>query len=658
MYEFFTNIALSFVHQTTNIKQQTIVHRTSNIVHQDMALISINLKTGSVDDEKEVIVGIDLGTTNSLVAYMKEGVPTCVSGENGKNTLVPSVLHFKAFEAKNTEGPILVGDEAKGKLITDPQNTIYSVKRLMGKAYKDVQGQENYFGYKIINTQDDDTLVKVRVGDKFYTPTELSSFILKELKTRVEKDLGKAVSKAVITVPAYFNDAQRQATRDAGKLAGLDVLRIVNEPTAAALAYGLDRKAAETIAVYDLGGGTFDISILQLQDGIFEVLSTNGDTFLGGDDLDRVIVDYWIKENNISNTLIINDKAFGQDIRLAAEKAKKALGTEGVFELRITDYELRITRDVFESLISPLVEKTIQCCKSALADAKLTAKDIQSVVMVGGSTRVPLVKKTVSDFFGIAVFDDVNPDEVVALGAAIQADVLAGNQRDILLIDITPLSLGIETVGGLMDTIIPRNSKIPSKAGREYTTSVDGQKNLKVAIFQGERDLVQHNRKLGEFVLRGIPPMPAGLPKIEISFYLDADGILRVKAKELRSNVEQEVTMKASYGLSDEEMAMMLIDSIQNASSDLQMRSLLEARNEANNVLLAVEKFLIHNAEILSEEEKATTQSLAKTVKTAVAGDNKDAINAAMDDLNTYTEPMAHRAMDVNISAAMKGKKI
>lgn len=615
-------------------------------------MISINIKTGSVEKDQDIIVGIDLGTTNSLVAYIHEGAPVCVAGSDGKNTLVPSILHF-------TEGgDTLVGDAAKEKLITDPTNTIYSVKRLMGKSYKDVQGFENYFGYTIIDSPDEESLVKIRVNDKFYSPIELSSEILKELKKRIEAVLNKTVSKAVITVPAYFNDSQRQATRDAGKLAGLDVLRIVNEPTAAALAYGLDKKEAQTIAVYDLGGGTFDISILQIQDGIFEVLSTNGDTFLGGDDFDRAIVDYWIHENNIDKSLIINDKEFSQTIRLAAEKAKKALSQNPVFEQQIGHLNLKIDKATFEQLAQPLVAKTIDCCKKALADAQLTASDIDEVVMVGGSTRVPLVKNTVAQFFNKKPHDDLNPDEVVALGAAIQADVLAGNQKDILLIDITPLSLGIETVGGLMDVIIPRNSKIPTKAARQYTTSIDGQKNLKIAVYQGERDLVEHNRKLGEFVLRGIPPMPAGLPKIDIAFYLDADGILRVKAKELRSNVEQEVTMKASYGLSEEEMALMLLDSIQNAAQDLQIRSLLEARNEANNIILSAEKFVKQNEAILTPEEIAETLRLTSVLRGAVAGDNKDAINTAMADLNEYTTPLAHRAMDVNIAEAMRGKKI
>jgi molecular chaperone HscA len=636
-----------------------------------MAIIPINLKTGSVESEKDVIVGIDLGTTNSLVAYIKDGVPVCVAGENGKNTLVPSILHFNT-EGKSTpdasgKGRILVGTNAKDKLVTDPKNTIYSVKRLMGKSYKDVQGFENYFGYKIIDAPDEDSLVKIKVNNIFYSPIELSSFILKELKQRVEQDLGKTVTKAVITVPAYFNDSQRQATRDAGKLAGLDVLRIVNEPTAAALAYGLDKKDAQTIAVYDLGGGTFDISILQIQDGIFEVLSTNGDTFLGGDDFDRVIIDHWVNENKIDKSLIINDKEFGQSIRLAAEKAKKVLSTEKTFQAESEDFpsfknleslKLHLTQEVFNTLIQPLVAKTLECCKRALADANLKTSDIQEVVMVGGSTRVPLVKNSVSTFFNKKVHDSLNPDEVVALGAAIQADVLAGNQKDILLIDITPLSLGIETVGNLMDVIIPRNSKIPTKAARQYTTSIDGQKNLKVAVYQGERDVVQHNRKLGEFILRGIPPMPAGLPKIDISFYLDADGILKVKAKELRSDVEQEVTMRPSYGISDEDMARMLIDSIMNASSDMNIRALQEARNEANNIILSAEKFLKQNAEILSEIEKATTQTLVNRLRETVEGDNKDAINSAMEELNTYTEPLAHRAMDVTILEAMKGKKI
>lgn len=538
----------------------------------------------------------------------------------------------------------------------------------MGKSFTDVSNYENYFGYKIIDAPDADTLVKIRVGDRYYSPIELSSFILKELKTRIETELNKPISKAVITVPAYFNDAQRQATRDAGRLAGLDVLRIVNEPTAAALAYGLDRRGdeAHTIAVYDLGGGTFDVSILQIQDGVFEVLATNGDTFLGGDDFDRAIVDYWLTQNNVSNDVITHDKELGQALRLAAEKAKKMLSnailaenTEGpIFELKIKNLALKLDKTTFDALVLPFIERTIQCCKAALGDAKLEKNDIQAVVMVGGSTRVPLVKKMVAAFFDKPVFNNINPDEVVALGAAIQADILAGNQRDILLIDVTPLSLGIETVGGLMDTIIPRNSKIPTKAARQYTTSVDGQRNLKIAIFQGERDLVEHNRKLGEFVLRGIPPMPAGFPKIDIAFYLDADGILRIKAKELRSEVEQEITVKASYGLSEEEMALMLLDSIRNAEGDLKIRALQEARNEGNNIVLASEKFLIQHAAILSDEEKTETAKLAQVLRGSISGDDKDAINKAMENLNTFTEPLAHRAMDVTIAEAMKGKAI
>jgi len=655
-----------------------------------LATFSINLKDGSLVQPAEIIVGIDLGTTNSLVAYMKDGQPVCVKGADGKSTLVPSIVHF----ADNEQ--MVVGDAAKLKLLTDPANTIYSVKRLMGKSFKDVQELDGRLGYQILD-DDAEALVKIRVKDRFYTPIELSSLILKELKNRVETELNTVISKAVITVPAYFNDTQRQATRDAGRLAGLDVLRIVNEPTAAALAYGnptpdpspegrggVERSVESSgvpstapstvssttpllsgegsgvglIAVYDLGGGTFDISILRIEDGIFEVLATNGDTFLGGDDFDRAIGDFFLQQLNIDPETVAMDAMLGQQIRLGAEAAKKALSSTEVFEQELNGQRVSITRAAFEALIQPLVQRTLDCCRNALRDAQLTTHQIEKVVMVGGSTRVPLVKQSVSELFGRPVFDQVNPDEIVALGAALQADVLAGNQQDILLLDVTPLSLGIETVGGLMDVIIPRNSKVPTKAGRQYTTSVDGQKNLKISVFQGERDLVEHNRKLGEFILRDLPPMPAGFPKIDIQFILNADGILTVRASELRSGLATSVEIRPTYGITEEEMGKMLLESIQNAQTDMKARGLLEARNEANNLLLSGQKFLQQNDDILSAEEKAGTNDLLSALRATTLLEDKDAIHRAIEALNTYTMPLAHRAMDTTLRAAMTGKKI
>jgi molecular chaperone HscA len=618
-----------------------------------MAKIGINISTGSLQQE-EIIVGIDLGTTNSLIAIIHPDTkqPTILK-EFDATSLVPSIVHFGAG------GQVSVGNEAKSFLVSEPQNTIFSVKRLMGKSYKDVAPASKFFTYEIID-DGTDNLVKIAAQGKFYTPIELSSFILQALKTRAEHILKTPVHKAVITVPAYFNDAQRQATRDAGKLAGLDVLRIINEPTAASLAYGigLQKEEEKTIAVYDLGGGTFDISILKITGGIFEVLSTNGDTYLGGDDFDQAVVQHWMQQLGMDSSALQKDKSLTQQLRLHAEEAKKRLSTQDMFEMAWGRHTLALSRQLFETLIQPFVDRTIERCRAALQDAGITKEEIEEVIMVGGSTRVPLVQESVSRFFSKKLHNELDPDEVVALGAAVQADILAGNNRELLLLDITPLSLGIETMGGLMDVLVPRNSKIPAKAGRQYTTQRDGQSGMRISVYQGERDLVSDNRKLAEFNLSGIPAMPAGLPKVEVSFLINADGILVVKAKELRSGIEQQIEVKPQYGLTDAEVEKMLLDSIHHAKDDMQQRALVEAQTEGKLLLDTTKNFLAKHEARLTREEKEATGAAMKHLEEKLQTGTKDDVQQAIESLNAVSKPYAERVMDEAIGVALKGKQM
>src|SRR3982075_2317813 len=605
------------------------------------------------------IVGIDLGTTNSLVAFMQGESPVVIPGDDGLN-LVPSVV------ALDADGQPVIGNSARKYLLETPERAVYSIKRLMGCGIEDIQQELQLFPFRLADDLGPGEVLRIRLGKNTFTPPEISAFILRQLKRNAERFFNAPIVKAVITVPAYFNDSQRQATKDAGRIAGLEVLRLVNEPTAASLAYGLDKKQNGTIAVYDLGGGTFDISVLKLHDGIFEVIATNGDTHLGGDDIDNLLITIALDDIRGDMNLDLRRNAEAvQAIRKAVIEAKIALSEQPSSKLDVElpggkSYRREVTREQFEQLIQPVIDRTVGPCKQAMKDAGLKPEQIDEVVLVGGSTRIPKVRALVKELFQREPHTGLNPDEVVALGAAVQANILAGGSEateNMLLLDVTPLSLGIEVAGGVTDKIILRNSTVPASATQHYTTQIDGQTNVAIHVLQGERELARDCRSLARFDLKGIPPMTAGLPRIEVKFLIDANGILRVSAREQRSGKESEIEVQPSYGLTDDQVESMILDSFDYAEEDFRQRQVIEARNEAETILAALEKGKKSPAwGQLTTDERKRIAKLEKALVQVKEEDDYHAIRKAIEALNQGTTRLAELMMDSAVSTALKGK--
>jgi molecular chaperone DnaK len=618
------------------------------------------------ENETTRVVGIDLGTTNSLVAFMQGDQPVVIPGEDGSN-LVPSVVAMPG----SGKDRVVVGNAARGHLLATPDRAVYSVKRLMGRGVDDVTEELKLFPFRLASDIQPGEVLRIELGGQQYTPPEISAYVLRQLKRNAERYFGAPVTQAVITVPAYFNDAQRQATKDAGRMAGLEVLRLVNEPTAAALAYGLDRQRDGIVAVYDLGGGTFDISILKLHEGIFEVIATNGDTHLGGDDLDNLLMAIALDEiENEEQIPARQNPELVQAIRKAVIDAKIALSSAESTRLEVAlphggFYRREITRAQFERLIEPILERTVEPCRQALRDAALTAAEIGEVVMVGGSTRIPRVQQLVADLFDLPArgkrpHTELNPDEVVALGAAVQANILAGGSaatEEMLLLDVTPLSLGIEALGGVVAKIIQRNSTIPASATEHFTTGVDGQTNVAIHVLQGERELAKDCRSLARFDLKGIPPMTAGLPRIEVKFLIDANGLLHVSAIEGRSGQQAEISVKPTYGLTDEQVETMILDSFDNAEADFHERQLIEARNEAATLLGHVERAPAHPAwQQLTDQERSTIGSLVVELEILRDAGDLDALRRGTEALDGATRRFAELMMETTVSSALRGE--